>query len=257
MSEAPSALKVWAKKKASHPTVHPDTSSMSVLGEGANRKVFDSGSHVIKVAKNAKAKKDNRTEVKMSGKDPLLAKIVAHDPKHAWVKQEKLHPSSNESLAKSFGISTADAKKKYSVVIKDAVGIPTLVHGKDWLFAATHHSISGSDHQEKWGGEKPPKSADKFISRMKELKANVPDLDHGDLAYANQWGHDAAGSPKVADYGFTVEKKKSSRAKPKAEPEKKVANVKVWAKKKAGKLSPEDEKAERARKKLAEILGHD
>lgn len=214
------ALKKWGEKKlasAPSPKVLPapaaaathDTSTMKMIGEGANRKVFDAGEHhVIKEAKNAKAKKDNRSEVEASGKDSLLAKIVDHDPKHAWVKQEKLRETSTAELAKSFGVSAADAKKTYSVVIAGPTGFPQVVHGKDWLFAATHHSISGEDHQSTWGGDKPPKSAGKFIARLKELKANVPNLDHADLAYANQWGHDHAGNPKIADYGFTVEKKK-------------------------------------------------
>jgi hypothetical protein len=191
-AKKPPAVKAWAAGTPGK----VDTSQMKVLGEGANRRVFDAGDHVIKVAKNAQAKKDNRMEAESSGKHPLLARVVEHGDKGGWVKQEKLKPTTHAEMAKHFGVSAADQKKTYSVQIKDAFGLPTMVHGKDWLFAATH-AANGTDLGE------VPKSAKKYIEKLQELKKAVPKLDLTDLAYHHQWGTDAEGQHKIADYGFT------------------------------------------------------
>ncbi len=176
----------------------PDTSKMKVLGEGASRKVFDDGDTVIKEAKNEggkleQSKKANKTEVDASGRSDLLAPVLEYAPDYSWVRQEKLTPITSAKLAEHFGVSKADAEKKYTVTIKDPWGGSQKVHNKDWLYAATH---------ETWNGEKLVKSAGKFVEALKELKKNVPKLDLGDFAYAEQWGLGKAGKPLIADYGF-------------------------------------------------------
>jgi SPP1 gp7 family putative phage head morphogenesis protein len=180
----------------------PDVASLKPIAEGANRKVYEHGNGgVLKVAKNAKARAENKAEVEASGKNPLLARISQYGERYAWVRQEKLAPASNEQLAKAFGVSSADAGKKYDVVTKDPWGGDQVVRGKDWLFAATH-AVNG-------GHPSPVRSAGKFVSALTQLKHDVPGLDLADVAYANQWGLDPSGSPKILDYGF-AEKKDAS-----------------------------------------------
>lgn len=201
----------------------PDVSKMAILGEGASRKVYDAGDGtVIKVAKNAAAKKDNRAEVEASGKNALLATVSDHAKDYSWVKQEKLTPVSDADLAKAFGVSSADAKKTYTVMIKGPPGWPDQpVSGKSWLFAAVH-SADGMN------GEKP-KSAGAFIDKLKQLKSDVPQIDMRDLAYSNQWGLSKSGAAKVADYGFT---KAVEEEKPK--PRKSASDATLGKAEKAG-----------------------
>lgn len=177
------------------------TKAGPMLGEGANRKVHDAGpTEVIKVAKNAGAKKENRAEAEASGMHPLLAKVTEHGPGHEWIRQEKLSNVSLADMAKHFGVSAADQKKTYEVQIKDPWGLPQTVTGKDWLFAAIHSVENG-------GATAAPKSAGKLVEALKGLKAAVPKIELADMAYPNQWGRSAGGEVKVADYGFVGGKK--------------------------------------------------
>jgi uncharacterized protein len=173
----------------------PDISKMTQLGEGASRKVYDAGNGtVIKVAKSVKARGENRNEAEDSGKNDLLAKVSEHGDKFAWIRMEKLSPATSQDLAKHFGVSQKDAAKKYDVTINGPPGWPDQkVTGKDWLFAATHAAD---------GRGEAPKTADKFVAALRRLKADLPKTELGDLAYANQWGIDKSGKPKIADYAF-------------------------------------------------------
>jgi phage-related protein (TIGR01555 family) len=184
---------------------HPDTSKLKVLGEGASRKVYEDGNTVIKVAKNAKAKKDNRAEAEASSKSDILAKITEHAPDYSWVRQEKVEPVTSAQLADHFGISKADQKKSYTVTIKDPWGGDQDVHGKDWLFAATYQAIHGGKSGDKM------KSAGQFLTAMKELSSKLPKLDLSDFAYSNQWGRGQSGKFLISDYGG-VPKRDSTRS---------------------------------------------
>lgn len=193
---APSGSNAPASPRPQKSPTQPDTSKMQKLGEGANRNVYDAGDGtVIKVAKNAKARKDNKTEVEYSGKDPLLADVKEFGENYAWVRQEKLRKTSSDELAKHFGVSPADAKRKYTVVIKDAFGFDVTVTDKDWLYAATHAANGGS-------GESP-RSSSGFQAQLKRVKKVAPRLDLRDFAYPEQWGISGGGAAKIADYGFT------------------------------------------------------
>jgi|GEM_PF-2409274 len=175
-------------------TKRPDISSMKFIGAGASRNVYDDGDTVIKVAKNAKSKQDNRSEAESSGKSDLLAKITEHAPDYSWIRQEKASPITSAQIADHFGVSKSDATKSYSVKIKDAFGNDAVIHNKDWLYAATHTSISG---------EKYVRSAGKFVAAMNELKGKIPDIGLDDFAYIENWGAAKSGRPIITDYGFS------------------------------------------------------
>jgi 8-oxo-dGTP pyrophosphatase MutT (NUDIX family) len=188
------------------------------LGEGAARKVYDDGDTVIKVAKNAAARNDNKAEAEFSGKSSLFAKIEEKGPNGEWVRQEKLSPvkgkdsfsdlpkyqreakqkdAADAEVVKHFGVSEKEASQKFNVTIKDVYGRDATAENKSLLFAAVHEA-------DRPGSVKDlPKSAGKLVDALRQIKKDIPDLDIGDFAYSAQWGVAKDGKIKIADYGFT------------------------------------------------------
>jgi hypothetical protein len=154
---------------------------------------------VIKVAKNALARHDNRAEIDFSGRDPLFAKIVEKGPKDSWVRQEKLRTTKDPAeIVRKLGVSEEDARRKFDIVIPGMFGSDYVSSGKDILRAIVQEADKPGSVV---GGL--PRSARAAVERFRELKQKVDNLGIGDLGFVHQWGLDRRGNPKIADYSFT------------------------------------------------------
>lgn len=177
---APKTKKAPEKGKSQIKT--PDFSKMKQIGKGSSRIVYESSEGVYKVPRPDRKKWgtiQNKMEAKIwkATKSPVLAKVLDHAPDFSWLLMEKLDVSGPRGRMLNKAALALLDKHKMSPVD---------------LTRLEHAVANGA-------------SPDEYTGYKQELAKLVQKFDLADFDDpSRQWGIDAAGNPKLFDYGVTA-----------------------------------------------------
>ncbi len=154
-----------------------DSAKLPKLGAGFARAVFeDTDGTALKVAKKASGIAQNRAEVELSSRSPVLNKVVEYAPDYSWVKQAKVQ-----------GFDLGDEAK-----MAQHLGLET--NDPNWL----RKMVDG-----KWNEPLTP-AGEAFEGRLRQVLSDVPELDARDIGKASQWGINPQGELVLLDYGYEL-----------------------------------------------------
>lgn len=142
-----------------------DVSNMKELGHGSTRQVYLSSRGTVYKVAGEDGLVQNKVEIFLSGKSPILARIISSSPNGSWIEMERLDTQKTSILK---------AWKKNGISHDDLIS-----------FEFRHEDFTNSDNE-----------------IMIELVRLREDFNLQDVAEITNWGVDTSGNPKILDYGF-------------------------------------------------------